>query len=106
MERFIGGQIVVADFPFSEIAETKRRPALILGTHKGDVIICKISATETDGLLLRSKDLEKGKMNRDSTIIPHHIATVTIQQIAYLFGELKKEKYDEVKDHIRELIGL
>ena len=106
MERFVGGQIVIADFPFSEIAQTKRRPALILGTHKGDVIICKISATETDGIALKAEDFEKGKLDRGSTIVPHHIATITTQQIAYLIGKLKKEKHDEVKSRINELIAL
>jgi|TARA_B100001971_G_C18187548_1_gene536570 mRNA interferase MazF len=45
MERFVAGDIVVLDFPFSGLSFYKRRPALIIEVPKGqDLLISQITA--------------------------------------------------------------
>ncbi len=39
MERFIKGDVVVIPFPFSDLSQAKRRPALILAPLKGNDVI-------------------------------------------------------------------
>ena len=41
MERFVKGNVVVVPFPFSDLTQAKRRPALIIGELEGkDLILC------------------------------------------------------------------
>lgn len=45
MARFIKGDVVVLNFPFSDLTRTKRRPALVITALTGDdVILCQITS--------------------------------------------------------------
>jgi mRNA interferase MazF len=45
MARFVKGDIVVVPFPFSDLTQAKRRPALVIAELKGnDVILCQITS--------------------------------------------------------------
>ncbi|HUS88975.1 MAG TPA: hypothetical protein VMW91_06340 [Desulfosporosinus sp.] len=45
MARFVKGDVVVVPFPFSDLAQAKRRPALILAELGGDDrILCQITS--------------------------------------------------------------
>ena len=45
MARFVKGDIVVVPFPFSDLTQAKRRPALVITTLKGDdIILCQITS--------------------------------------------------------------
>jgi len=45
MAKFIKGDVVVIPFPFSDLTQTKRRPALVISTLEGDdVILCQITS--------------------------------------------------------------
>lgn len=38
MAKFVKGDVVVIPFPFSDLSQSKRRPALVLTTLEGDVM--------------------------------------------------------------------
>ncbi len=45
MARPVRGDVVVVPFPFSDLSQAKRRPALILADCKGeDLILCQITS--------------------------------------------------------------
>ena len=45
MAKFVKGDVVVIPFPFSALAQAKRRPALVLtGLEGDDVILCQITS--------------------------------------------------------------
>ena len=45
MARFIKGDVVVLPFPFSDMTQAKRRPAMVVADLKGnDVILCQITS--------------------------------------------------------------
>ncbi len=39
MEKFVKGDVVVVPFPFSDLTQAKRRPALIVSVLEGDDLI-------------------------------------------------------------------
>lgn len=45
MARFIKGDVVVVPFPFSNLTDTKKRPALVIAALSGDdLILCQITS--------------------------------------------------------------
>ncbi|MFV9676807.1 MAG: type II toxin-antitoxin system PemK/MazF family toxin [Methanosarcinales archaeon] len=45
MERFVKGDVVVVPFPFSDLTQAKRRPALVIAELEGaDLILCQITS--------------------------------------------------------------
>ena len=50
MARFVKGDVVVVPFPFSDLSQSKRRPALIIASLEGDdAILCQITRGKGDG---------------------------------------------------------
>lgn len=44
MERLVKGNIVIIDFPFSNLVQVKRRPVLVIKIPKGeDIIVSQIT---------------------------------------------------------------
>ncbi len=45
MAKFVKGDVVVVPFPFSDLTQAKRRPALVLSVLEGDdLILCQITS--------------------------------------------------------------
>jgi mRNA interferase MazF len=45
MGRFVRGDVVVTPFPYSDLSDSKKRPALVAAVLKGDdVILCQITS--------------------------------------------------------------
>jgi mRNA interferase MazF len=43
--QFVKGDVLVLNFPFSDLSQTKRRPALVLAAPGGDdIILCQITS--------------------------------------------------------------
>ena len=50
MARFISGEVVVVPFPFTDLASSKVRPAVVLASlSRGDVILCQITSQAAGG---------------------------------------------------------
>jgi len=45
LEKFVKGEVVVIPFPFSDLTQAKRRPALVVTRLEGDdLILCQITS--------------------------------------------------------------
>lgn len=45
MARFVKGDVVVIPFPFSDLTQSKRRPAIVIAVLDGDdLILCQITS--------------------------------------------------------------
>jgi len=104
MERFVAGEVVVLDFPFSDLMSFKRRPALIIKIPKGeDLIICQITATSQEKSLeipLVNKDFKEGELKRNSFVRIDKITTIKNTRIKYKIGLLKQEKFKDILEKL------
>jgi len=110
MEGFVKyekGDVVIFQFPFSDVAESKKRPSLVVATLKGDhVILSQITGQprpDQDLLKLNSKDFQKGGISRDSFIRPSVLFTIHKSKIEYKAGKITLEKIKEVQNKLIEV---
>ena len=70
MAKFVKGEVVVVPFPFSDLTQSKRRPALVITPLEGnDVILCQITSKaikDKYSIALEDNDFEKGSLNLKS----------------------------------------
>lgn len=108
MERLIKGDIVVVPFPFSDLSNFKKRPALVISTLKGDdLILCQITSQavfDEYAITLNNEDLISGSLKRKSNIRPNRIFTADGKIILYKVGSLKESKIIEIINKLITII--
>lgn len=108
MAKFVKGDVVVVPFPFSDLTQSKRRPALIITALDGDdLILCQItSQTIKDkyAIVVNDNDFETGGLKQPSNIRPNRIFTADTHIILYKVGSLKNVKVSKVIETIIEII--
>ena len=79
MGKFIRGDIVVINFPFSDLTGSKRRPALVVSDLEGDdIILCQITSrakTDKYSIRIEANDLINGNLPVESFVRPNKIFT-------------------------------
>lgn len=77
MARPVKGDVVVVPFPFSDLTEAKRRPAMVAASPSGDdLILCQITSQAVrDGytLALDDSDFRDGSLRQPSNICPNRV---------------------------------
>ena len=108
MGNFVKGDIVVINFPFSDLTGAKRRPALVLCELEGsDVILCQItgqSKMDKYSVKLSCDDYIGGNLKTESIVRPNKIFTADKSTILYLACKIGPEKMDEVTAGIINII--
>ena len=108
MGRFVKGEVVVEPFPFSDLSDTKKRPALVLAALTGDdILFCLITSKATAdsyALSLNHKDFTSESLRQDSYIRPNRIFTAESNIVLYRAGVLKPDKVRDVVDKVIEII--
>jgi len=107
MERFVKGEIVVLEFPYTDLSKTKKRPSLIVANLKGDnLILCQITGQprpDPDLINLKKEDFQSGGLQRDSFIMPSFVFTIHKSKIDYVAGKIKQEKIKEVEKKLCDI---
>ncbi|MEE4285447.1 MAG: type II toxin-antitoxin system PemK/MazF family toxin [Mariniphaga sp.] len=110
MERFVKGEVVVVPFPFSDLSESKRRPALVLADLAGDdIILCQITSKtvkDFNSVILKSEDFTSGNLNKTSNIRPNRIFTADKHIVIRRIGRIHFFKINEVINKIVEILNL
>lgn len=108
MAKFIKGEVVVIPFPFSDLTQTKRRPALVVADLDGDdIILCQITSQQINdkySIQINDDDFDKGTLKQTSNIRPNRIFTADSNIVLYSIGHIKMEKLKEVSEKIIEII--
>jgi mRNA interferase MazF len=108
MAEFIKGDVVVVPFPFSDLTNSKRRPALVLAGSTGeDVILCQITsqAVRDDyAIILDVPDFYSGGLQVSSHIRPNRLFTADCKIILYRIGSLHSRKMSQVIDKTIEML--
>ena len=110
MAEFIKGDIIVIPFPFSDLSDSKRRPALVLADLPGnDIILCQITSKHVKdnySIPLTENDFLTGSLPVLSNIRPKRIftsdKTIIIRKAASIKPEVKKQ----VLKALAEILGI
>lgn len=100
MAAFVKGDVVIVPFPFSDLSNAKRRPALVLAQlARNDLILCLITSQATNdpyAIAISIDDFATGSLNKNSYAKPNRVFTANAQIIAYKAGTLTTDKIGEV----------
>lgn len=104
MEGLVKGEVVIIEFPFSNLIQSKRRPSLVIKVPKGDdVIVCQITGMPYEKSVeipIRAGDFHKGGLKVDSYVRLDKIFSIEKYLIKYKAGSLKQDKFNEIMDKI------
>lgn len=107
MGKFIKGDVVVVPFPFSDLSNSKKRPALVLASLEGeDLILSQITSKnifDSYSIEIKTSDFSNGTLNKDSNVRPNKIFTADKNIILYKIGNLTNKKMDEVTSKVVEI---
>jgi mRNA interferase MazF len=107
MEPFVKGDVVVLPFPFSNLNNLRKRPALVIATLQGDdFIVCQItgeSRKDNYSIELKDNNFVKGSLDKISMIRPNKLFTADKSIILYKIGSLNKPKTKEVENTIIDI---
>ncbi len=94
------GDIVVVNFPFTDLREAKRRPALVLKViDNEDLILCQITSklkNDNFSIPLSTVDFFDGGLLKESYIRPNRLFTLHQNLIINKAGSMKPERFINV----------
>ncbi len=107
MAGFVKGDVVVLPFPFSDLSQTKRRPALVVAEVGGnELLLCQITSKvvrDQHAVTLDVADFQTGSLKKQSNVRPNRVFTADAGIVLYLAGRVSAEKTSEV---VEELVAI
>jgi mRNA interferase MazF len=108
MARPVKGDVVVVPFPFSDLTQAKRCPALVLAElESDDLILCQITSravSDSYAVSLTDADFAQGGLRLDSNIRPNRLFTADNAIVLYRVGSLARAKLVEVVDRVVSIL--
>jgi len=106
--KFVKGDVVVVPFPFSDLTQAKRRPALIVSVLEGDdLILSQVTSQfvkDDYAVSIEVKDFEEGGLKQKSNVRPNRLFTADSHIVLYRIGNLKTDKMNEIIEKIIEIV--
>ncbi len=102
------GQVVMLQFPFSDLSRSKLRPAVVLaGAGRQDWVVCQITSNPLGSprsLFLSDSDFASGGLDHPSYVRPGRIFTANQRLIATVAGTLKPDMLEAIRSAVVDLI--
>ena len=103
------GDVVIIPFPYSDLSQSKRRPALVLAeAGRGDFLLCQITSKQYGDLhamSLKESDFFSGGIKRDSFIRGTKLFTANEALILGVAGHLTHSKLSEVVSQLIDILS-
>ncbi|MBI4144261.1 type II toxin-antitoxin system PemK/MazF family toxin [Candidatus Woesearchaeota archaeon] len=101
--KFSKGDIVLVEFPFSNLIDAKKRPVLIIGEKEEDIITLAITSNpESEGILL--DEFSDGTLPFESKAKHWQIHTLLKSLVSRKIAKISKKKYDEIIEKVYQLV--
>lgn len=102
------GSVVLVPFPFSDLSQSKRRPAVVLaGAERGDWILCQVTSrpyADTRAVELVDADFEQGSLRLISYARPAKLFTAHESLFVSEAGVLGAKSLKRISDEVVSLI--
>ena len=99
------GAVVLVRFPFSDLSQTKLRPAADVG--RGDRILCQVTSksySDTRAVTIDEEDFTKGSLRVTSYARPGKLFTANRDLFASEMAVLKPESLQRLVDAVVDLL--
>ncbi len=105
-------EIVLIPYPFSNLEEKKVRPALVISNNlfnnkSQDCLLAPLTSIIKDepfSILIEQKDLNSGKLIRQSRVRLDKIFVIEKNKIVFKIGILNEQTFNLVKNEFHKLI--
>jgi mRNA interferase MazF len=102
------GAIVLVRFPFSDLSQSKLRPAIVLAdAGRGDWILCQVTSNpyaDTRAIKLTDESFHRGGLQRTSYARPAKLFTANHELMEAEVGVLTAEALRQVIDAVVEVL--
>jgi len=102
------GTVVLVRFPFSDLTESKMRPAVILAdVQRGDFILCQITSNpyaDPTAIELAEDNFASGSLQRISYVRPGKVFTASERLIVRTIGRLTQSTHTSIVDALQALL--
>jgi mRNA interferase MazF len=102
------GAVVLVQFPFSDLSQTKLRPALALAeAGRGDLILCQITSNpygDANAIELKDDSFQIGSLRVVSYARPSKLFTANASLILAQVGTLKTEALKQVIEAVIDIL--
>jgi mRNA interferase MazF len=109
MESVSVKDIVFVAYPFSDLSQSKLRPALVLANaQRNDWILCQITSQSYDdnqAIALNPADFQTGFLSKVSYVRPHKLFTANGQLIKKTVARLSDAKQQEIIHVIHKILA-
>lgn len=108
MGTFAAGSVVLVPFPFSDLSQSKRRPAVVLAdAGRGDWILCQVTSNPySDSLAVRLEDSDfaRGSLRIVSFARPAKLFTANEALFVSEVGALHPNALKQISDEVVSLV--
>jgi mRNA interferase MazF len=108
MVTLTAGSVILVSFPFSDLSQTKLRPAVVLaGVGRGDWILCQITSKpygDSQAIMLDDDAFSSGSLRVLSYARPGKIFTANHSLIVAKVGSLKLSRLREIIETVVEIL--
>lgn len=110
MDSFTSGTVVLIPFPFSDLSQSKVRPALILtSTKRDEYILCQITSnaySDLQAIEITNEDFKSGGLKKTSYARTSKLFTGSGELFLSQSGELSDVKFNLIIDRILQMFSL